>query len=158
MGHRHRPRSDREAVRRCRRHTEVGRPSLLALQLDLLRKRPRRLRGRQPRRAPRRSVARRRARMGRGPVVRRLRDPRLEDPALLHLSRPGLRRPRHRALSLAAAEVAGSAMHEKVMLTCAVTGDLTTRERHPGLPGPPREIAEIAPTNVALVEKAAPIL
>jgi len=49
-------------------------------------------------------------------------------------------------------------MHEKVMLTCGVTGDLTTRERHPGLPVTPREIAEIAPSNVALVEKAAQIL
>src|SRR5260221_13431820 len=35
-------------------------------------------------------------------------------------------------------------MHEKVMLTCAVTGNLTTREQHPGLPVTPKEIAEAA--------------
>ena len=35
-------------------------------------------------------------------------------------------------------------MHEKVILTCAVTGNLTTREQHPGLPVTPKEIAEAA--------------
>ena len=70
------------------------------LQLDLLGQRPRRLRGRQPWRAQGRAMARRRAGMGRRPLVRRVRDPRLEDPALLHLSRPRLRGEGHRALSL----------------------------------------------------------
>ncbi len=41
------------------------------------------------------------ARMGRRPVVRRLRDPRLSDPAVLHLPGPRLRRTRHRTVSLA---------------------------------------------------------
>jgi uncharacterized protein (DUF849 family) len=35
-------------------------------------------------------------------------------------------------------------MHEKVMLTCAVTGNLTTLEQHRGLPVTPKEIAEAA--------------
>ena len=46
-------------------------------------------------------LARRRARVGRGPLVRRVRDPRLADPALLHLPRPRLRGQGHRALSVA---------------------------------------------------------
>ncbi len=33
-------------------------------------------------------------------------------------------------------------MLEKVVITCAVTGNLTTREQHPGLPVTPREIAD----------------
>src|SRR6266581_204759 len=43
--------------------------------------------------------------MGRRPVVRRLRDPRLPDPAVLHLPGPRLRRTRHSTVSLAAAEL-----------------------------------------------------
>ena len=39
--------------------------------------------------------------MGRRPLVRRVRGPRLADPALLHLSRPRLRRPRHHPLPMA---------------------------------------------------------
>ena len=89
-------------------HAEVDRPPLLALQLDLLRQRHRRLRRHQPRRAPGRPVARRRARMGGRPLVRRLRNPRLEDPALLHLPRPGLRREGHGALSVAEGQVVRS--------------------------------------------------
>ncbi len=45
-------------------------------------------------------------------------------------------------------------MHEKVMLTCAVTGNLTTLEQHPGLPGTPKEIAEAA-LDAAKVRAAA---
>nr|WP_298688577.1 3-keto-5-aminohexanoate cleavage protein [uncultured Dongia sp.] len=33
-------------------------------------------------------------------------------------------------------------MQEKVIITCAVTGNITTRENHPGLPVTPQEIAE----------------
>lgn len=33
-------------------------------------------------------------------------------------------------------------MHPKVVITCAVTGNITTREQHPGLPVTPEEIAE----------------
>ena len=51
-----------------------------------------RLRGHEPRRAPGRPVAGRRSRVGRRPLVRRVRDPRLQDPAVLHLPRPRLRR------------------------------------------------------------------
>jgi len=36
------------------------------------------------------------------------------------------------------------AMHTKIIITCAVTGNLTTREQHPGLPCSPKEIAESA--------------
>ena len=79
---------------------EVDRPPLFALQLDLLGQRRRRLRGHQPWRAQGRPMARRRAGMAGRPLVRRVRDPRLEDPALLHLSRPRLRRQGHRPLSL----------------------------------------------------------
>jgi uncharacterized protein (DUF849 family) len=35
-------------------------------------------------------------------------------------------------------------MSRKTILTCAVTGNLTTREQHPGLPVTPQEIAEAA--------------
>ncbi|MGY6707751.1 MAG: 3-keto-5-aminohexanoate cleavage protein [Rhizobiaceae bacterium] len=35
-------------------------------------------------------------------------------------------------------------MQKKVIITCAITGNLTTREQHPGLPCSPREIAESA--------------
>ena len=35
-------------------------------------------------------------------------------------------------------------MLEKIIITCAVTGNLTTREQHPGLPCSPKEIAESA--------------
>ncbi len=35
-------------------------------------------------------------------------------------------------------------MLEKVVITCAVTGNLTTREQHPGLPVTPEEIASAA--------------
>ena len=90
-----------QMLRRRRRNAEVDRPPLLALQLDLLGQRRRGVRGHQPRRAQGRTVARRRSRMGGGPLVRRLRDPRLEDPALLHLPRPGLRRQGHGPLSVA---------------------------------------------------------
>ena len=58
-------------------------------------------RGDELRRAPGRAVARGRAGVGRRALVRRLRDPRLADPPLLHLPRPGLRGQRHRALPLA---------------------------------------------------------
>ena len=37
-----------------------------------------------------------------------------------------------------------TAMHEKLILTCAVTGNLTTREQDPNLPVPPEKIAEVA--------------
>src|SRR5262249_38543718 len=94
-------RRDRPAIRRRRRHHQVDRPPLRQLQLDLLGQRLRRLRGNQPRRAPRRPLARRRPRLGRRPLVRCLRDPRLEDPARVHLSRSRLRREGHPALSLA---------------------------------------------------------
>ena len=33
-------------------------------------------------------------------------------------------------------------MQPKVIITCAVTGNLTTRENHPGLPVTPEEIAD----------------
>ena len=32
-------------------------------------------------------------------------------------------------------------MQQNVIITCAVTGNLTTRENHPGLPVTPEEIA-----------------
>lgn len=35
-------------------------------------------------------------------------------------------------------------MLEKIIITCAVTGNLTTRDQHPGLPCSPKEIAESA--------------
>src|SRR3546814_10179658 len=35
-------------------------------------------------------------------------------------------------------------MGRKTILTCAVTGNLTTREQHPGLPVTPEEIARAA--------------
>ena len=35
-------------------------------------------------------------------------------------------------------------MSRKTILTCAVTGNLTTREQHPGLPVTPAEIAAAA--------------
>ncbi len=37
-----------------------------------------------------------------------------------------------------------TAPHDKVVITCAVTGNLTTREQHPGLPVTPQEIADAA--------------
>src|SRR6266849_4396962 len=55
--------------------------------------------------------------MGRRPVVRRLRDPRLPDPAVLHLPGPRLRRTRHSTVSLAAAELRQS---DRASLTRAV--------------------------------------
>ncbi|MEO0408461.1 MAG: 3-keto-5-aminohexanoate cleavage protein, partial [Cyanobacteria bacterium P01_A01_bin.135] len=33
------------------------------------------------------------------------------------------------------------ALQQSVVITCAVTGNLTTREQHPGLPATPAEIA-----------------
>ncbi|MEM1377159.1 MAG: 3-keto-5-aminohexanoate cleavage protein, partial [Pseudomonadota bacterium] len=33
-------------------------------------------------------------------------------------------------------------MQSRVVITCAVTGNLTTREHHPGLPATPEEIAQ----------------
>ncbi len=33
-------------------------------------------------------------------------------------------------------------MHDRVVITCAVTGNLTTRDQHPGLPVTPEEIAD----------------
>lgn len=46
-------------------------------------------------------------------------------------------------------------MHQKVIITCAVTGNLTTREQHPGLPVTPEEIAtaslEAASAGAAIV-------
>ncbi len=35
-------------------------------------------------------------------------------------------------------------MQQKTILTCAVTGNITTRTQHPGLPVTPKEIAEAA--------------
>jgi uncharacterized protein (DUF849 family) len=35
-------------------------------------------------------------------------------------------------------------LSRKTILTCAVTGNLTTREQHPGLPVTPAEIAAAA--------------
>src|SRR4029434_3323805 len=73
----------------------------VAVQVGLPGRRRARRRGNQPRRAPGRALAGRGTRPWGRPLVRRVRDPRLEDPALLHLPRPRLRRPRHRPLSLA---------------------------------------------------------
>ena len=46
-------------------------------------------------------------------------------------------------------------MHQKTIITCAVTGNLTTREQHPGLPVTPEEIAnaslEAASAGAAIV-------
>ena len=81
VGARQRQGRDRQVFRRRRRDVEGHHPPLLALQLDLLGQRHHRRRGHQPRRTPGRSVARRFARVRRRPLVRRLRDPRLEDPA-----------------------------------------------------------------------------
>jgi hypothetical protein len=78
----------------------TGNPARLRdVQLDHDRHGRLRVRGDERRRPPGRRVAGRRD--ARGPLVRRLRGARLPDPALLHLSRSGLRRPRHSALSLA---------------------------------------------------------
>lgn len=33
-------------------------------------------------------------------------------------------------------------MRSRIIITCAVTGNLTTREHHPGLPVTPQEIAD----------------
>ena len=47
----------------------------------------------------------------RRPLVRRVRDPRLADPPLLHLPRPRLRRQGHRALPVAQPEVKAARRH-----------------------------------------------
>ena len=73
------------------------RAPLLRVQLGLLGIGRRRVRGHEPRRAPRRPVAGRRARVGGRALVRRVRDPRLPDPAGLHLPRPRLRGEGHRS-------------------------------------------------------------
>ena len=78
------------------------RPRLLALQLDHDRQRHVRLRGHEPRRAPRRSLAGGRRGVEGRPLVRCVRGARLPDPTLLHLPRSRLRRRRHRPLRLAA--------------------------------------------------------
>ena len=52
-----------------------------------------------------------RARVGGRPLVRRVRDPRLEDPALLHLSRSRLCRQGHRPLSLAEEQIEAADRH-----------------------------------------------
>ena len=93
-----------EVDRRRRGHAQVDRPSPVGVQLDLHRHGRPRVRRDQPRRAPRRAVAGRRPRLGGRPLVRRLRDPGLEDPALLHLPRSGLRRQGHAALPVARGE------------------------------------------------------
>ncbi|MCK8785970.1 3-keto-5-aminohexanoate cleavage protein [Roseomonas sp. NAR14] len=46
-------------------------------------------------------------------------------------------------------------MRDEVILTCAVTGNLTTREQHPGLPVTPLEIAE---ASLAAAEEGAAIV
>ena len=71
------------------------------LQLDLLGQRHPGRRGHESRRAPRRPVASGSPRIGCRALVRCLRDPRLEDPAGLHLPRPRLRRKGHRPISVA---------------------------------------------------------
>ena len=76
-------------------------------QLDLLRRRHDRLRGDELRRARGRTLARRRAGVGGGALVRRVRDPRLADPPLLHLSRSRLRRSRHHAVPVAGRSARG---------------------------------------------------
>ena len=71
------------------------------------------------RRARGRVVAR--GRDARGPVVRRLRGPRLPDPALLHLPRPRLRRARHRPLPVAVGGRARRAGADRLTVAAAVT-------------------------------------
>src|SRR5712691_2304156 len=88
----HRQGADWSAVRRHRGLDVVHPPPLRRTHLRLLRLGRLRRGGHQPRGAQGRALARRRARMGRRPVVRRLRDPRLSDPAVLHLPGPRLRR------------------------------------------------------------------
>ncbi len=92
---------DRQALRRSRQPRQIDPPRLRRLQLDLHRHRPVRLRRHELRRACRRPLARGRARVGRRPLVRRVRGARLPDPALLHLPRSRLRRQGHGTLPMA---------------------------------------------------------
>jgi hypothetical protein len=110
--------ANRQALRRRRRHDQVDQARLCVVQLDLLRKRHPRRRGHQLRRAPGRPVARRGAGMGRGPLVRRLRDPGLPHPAGVHLPRPRLRGQGRRPLSLARRALVGRVRWQRVSSTC----------------------------------------
>ena len=91
--------ADRPAVHRFQRTSERHPARLCVFQLDHDRDGPLRLRGHERWRPRGRRLARRRH--ARGPLVRCVRGTRLSDPALLHLSRPGLRRSRHGSLPLA---------------------------------------------------------
>ncbi|MFX8805383.1 3-keto-5-aminohexanoate cleavage protein, partial [Acinetobacter baumannii] len=46
-------------------------------------------------------------------------------------------------------------MHDRVGITCAVTGNLTTRDQHPGLPVTPEEIAD---ASLAAAEAGAAVV